>query len=279
MRAEACAEISVLIAGRASALYMPENRRAYMQIRLAVKLLHKLVRVPGALRQHDYAAALAACAKLLKLFRYVVDAEFHFRHYDYLRAAADARVQRKIAAVSPHYLYNRDTLVRGHSVAYFIYSVKNRIARRIKAQRVIRISQIVIYGAGYPYSGKALFRQNLCAHKGTVASDNDQSFYPALFKIFDTKRLPLRRFKLRTARGTKYRSSAMNDIGNASESQLDKITFDQAGVTALHAHDLHAAINAVSYRSAHGGVHSGSISSAGQYSNSFHTVIPLKKPF
>ena len=49
------------------------------------------------------------------------------------------------------------------------------------ADGFIRAVHIIVYGAGYGYSGYAKAGQGCCPLDGTVTADDDKSFYPVIF--------------------------------------------------------------------------------------------------
>ena len=262
MHAERSAEVTVLIAGRAAALNVPEHRRAYVQIGALGQRFHEVVGVSGALGEHDNAAALSACAELGKLIHDVVGGHLDFGHDNDFRAAADTCVEREVAAVSAHDLDDGNTLVRGHGVANLIDSVEYRVAGGVEAQRVIGVGKVVVDSAGNADSREAQLGQNLRAHKRAVAADDDKPLYSVTAQVFDALSPALGCLELGAASGAQDCAAALNDVGNASQSHFHERAVDKSAVTALDAHDFHAARNAVTHRRANGRVHAGRVAAA-----------------
>ena len=74
--------------------------------------------------------------------------------------------------------------MRVHGIPQAVDRPKDGVDRRIEAQRIVRISQIVVNGPGDPDQFKAEFAaQKLSAVKGTVAADDDQPLDPPLFHL------------------------------------------------------------------------------------------------
>ena len=91
-----------------------------------------------------------------------------------------------------------------------------------------------------------------------------------LAKVFDAFCSALGSLELWATRGTQYRAAAMNNVGNAPESQFDKVILDKSGIAALDAHNFHTAGNAVTYSRANGRIHAGRVAAASQYCDFFH---------
>ena len=196
----------------------------------------------------------------------------HFGQHDIFRFPGDACLQCDVAAVSAHDLHDCNAVVREHGIPDFGDLANNAVDGRVKADGVIRVSQIVVDGAGQANRGHAQVVQSLCALEAAVAANDDQAVNAEFMEHVHGLFLPFRRFHFQAARGFENGSAFIDDKFNLLAADFGQAAADQAGIAPEHAHRRDAFGFCSPHNSVDGGIHSGGVSAACQNRNSLHVT-------
>ena len=108
-------------------------------------------------------------------------AEGNFGNKDVFGTAGNSRIKGYISGKPSHHLDNGCPVVGRCGITDTADRAHHGIDRRIMANGFIRAVHIIVYGAGYGYSGYAKAGQGRRPLDGTIAADDDKSFYPVIF--------------------------------------------------------------------------------------------------
>ena len=108
-------------------------------------------------------------------------AEGNFGNKDVFGTAGNSRIKGYISRKPPHDFNDSCPVVGRGSIADTADRTHYGIDRRIMADGFISTVHIIVYGAGYGYSGYAKAGQGCCPLDGTIAADDDKPFYPVIF--------------------------------------------------------------------------------------------------
>ena len=102
----------------------------------------------NTLRGDNQAPLLAALAPAAQVGAHLLQVERHLGQEDPIRARADAAVERHPARVAAHHLQNQDAPVALGRVPQAVGRIESHADRRIEAERVVCIIEIVIHRLG-----------------------------------------------------------------------------------------------------------------------------------
>ena len=140
-------------------------------------------------------------------------------HDDDLCARRDARIEGDVAAVAAHHFDDGDALVRIHRITQLVDDFEAGIHRRIEAQRIVGIFEVVVDGAGDADRGDAvIFGERLCPAEGAVAADDDEAFDAVAFERLHRLLLPVLGEHFEASRRAQLGAAALHDIRNAPRS-------------------------------------------------------------
>ena len=255
---------------RTTALDVPENRDARVELRLLRDVLANLLAAAGTLCHDDENVALA----LLVGFRHVVadliEVVLLFRHEDVLRAARDARDESEPAAVAAHDLEDDDAAMGRSRIAQLVDRIDDRIRSRIAADRVVRAPDIVIDRARQADDRDArLLREQRSAAQGAVTADDAETLDAAVRQVLVAHHAAFRRLPAFAACRAEERTTALDDITDVPGLHLKHILFQQTVIAAADAPYLDTLVQSRADDSASCRVHAWAVAAARQDCNTF----------
>ena len=252
-------------------------------------LLTELAQIGGqgaerALGKDEDHAALAAQNAPLHALGDFLDVPWKLGNHADFRAAGQRCVQRDVAAVAAHDGQHAGALVGIAGLANLVQAFAGSVQRRVEADGVIGVGQIVVDGSRHADGGKAQPGKRLRALVGAVAADADQSLDAQIVQIAHGQLLNLQIVEVHAARGAQEGAAAVDFVRDAARGQNFKIVVlvraahEHAVVAALEAHHRHVVMQRCANHRADGRVHARSISAGGQNTNSLHTNISSFAP-
>jgi hypothetical protein len=111
---------------------------------------------------------------------------------------------------------------------------------------------------------------------GAISAHDDHSFNVLLVQVTNGLSAPFRGLELWTAGAAEHRPASLHDATHVARTQRHKTVSQKSSEPVLHTENLPAFGESGSHHSPNSGVHPGSVTSARQHSNPFHTC-SLKK--
>ena len=203
-----------------------------------------------------------------RLDHILLKVHFPLRNQNHRSPAGDAHGIGQIAGPVPHDLHHGAAFVGLHGVPQAVDALQGDVAGGIVPDGVGGAGDVVVDGARNPDHGDPVVRQTQQALKGAVAADAHQGVHPQ--KLAGSQGLVPPRLlnKLQTAGGVEHGSAPPGDIADALKVQPGEIAVQQAVVAPADADTLNAIVQGRPHHGADGGVHAGSVSSAGKHSDS-----------
>src|SRR5262245_49379552 len=199
----------------------------------------------------------------------------NFGDQNHVGAARDPRIESDPSGVTPHYLDDHHSLVRGGRRVQFVNRVSRGRHRGAEAEGHLGRHQVVVNRLGHADDGYALSGQVAGDRERAVAADDDQRFQLQLVKLFDhlIRNVNEAGFAVRgdlefkwiaTVGRAQYRPAGMNDAAHVVRvEQMNAVPVEQSFKAAFDAVDLPSPIDRADYDGADHGVQSRTIASAG----------------
>ena len=241
----------------------------------------------GALRHHHHVvggARQTGPTDLLHDLRFKIHLPLGDQHGG--GTHGDAHIQRQMAGVAAHDLHHGAAFMGLHGVPQLVDALHGRVAGSVKANGVVGAADVVVDGgrdahdlkASVP-AGSGLPAQCQSAPEGTVAADGHNSIQSQQFaggKRFGPARL---RHKFLAAGGVEYRAALVDDMADAGCVQLYEVAVDQAVPASPDAYAFNAAVHCGPYDGPHSRVHTGGVTTAGQYADPMDLMLHGESSF
>ena len=130
----------------------------------------------SALSYHNDRMAFSALIGVMDNLSNLLRRRFDFRDHDTFRATCDPCHQRQIAAVPPHHLNHKGSLVTGSRVRNRVYRLDNAMQRRIRTfirEYNQRYEATMLLTSHYMADVEALCQRLLIIHSGKLLFDGD----------------------------------------------------------------------------------------------------------
>ena len=186
----------------------------------------------------------------------------HFGNENCRCTARKTCCKRDVTCAASHNLNDCAALVRVAGIAELIYHLDNRVHCRIVADGVLRALDIVVNRSGDTDTRDTCFGQIRRTSEGAVAADCDN----AAHLLFLADCLCLENvvpfLELGAASGVDCGTAALDNIGNASHIEVDKLSVEQAVVAAKNSDNFKALKYSGSCDCSDCRVHSGAVAAA-----------------
>ena len=154
--------------------------------------------------------------------------------------------------------------MRGHGVAELVDNVDTSIYRRIEAERIVRIFEVVIDSSGNSYRrNSVLLGKALCASERTVAAYNHKPLDTSRFERFNRLSLPRFREHFKAPCSPQLRAAALHDIRNGTHFHLYHFIVYKTLISAFDTVYFHTVIKRRTDNRPYACVHTGSVAAAG----------------
>ena len=190
-----------------------------------------------------------------------------FRNEDVLCAVGNAAPKGDVAGVAAHDLDDGAALVGGGCVLDLVDGVHGGVDCRVKADRVLGAGDVQVDRAGQADGVDALSGQRLGAAVGAVAADDDDAVDAVLAADVRRFGLDLGLLELKASGRAEDGAAALDDIGHVHGLHLEDLLVEQALVASHDALDLDSVGQCFTHHRTDGGIHSGSVSAAGQHAD------------
>ena len=266
-------EDTVLGRGRASALYVPEDGDAGVELREL--LLDTLGQTHGAARgrilgNEHYGRVLALAEAVVDEVGKLVDLGLHLGDYGGLGTRGDSAVQGQITCRVAHDLDEEEAFVAGSRVAQLVDGVDDGIQGRVVTDGLVGAVQIVVDGARKSYDGNViLVGEDLRARKRTVAADYDQRVDTCGLHVLVCLAAALLRTELLAAGSLEDGAALLYDVAHALRLELHDLVGDQTVVAAHDALDLITVVDGGSSDGTDGRIHTGGVAARSENTDTF----------
>ena len=160
-----------------------------------------------------------------------------------------------------------------HGVTEAVDALQSGVAGGVIADGVGGTGDIIVDGTGDTDDRDAALSQSQQTTEGTVAADTHQGIQAQELTGGQGLLAAGRLLELQAAGGVQNGTAPTGDIADAFKIQTGKIAVDKAVIATTNADTLNSHVQGRSDNGADGGIHAGSVSTAGKYADTMHCCI------